>query len=52
MVGSSLTCTSPVFCSSYVQQTESEPSNVGNATEGNKVRKAGLHELMTMAWVK
>jgi hypothetical protein len=52
MVGSSLTCTSPVFCSNYVQQIEIEPCNTGNMTEGNKVREAGLHELMTVAWVK
>lgn len=52
MVGSSLTCTSPVFCNNYVQQIEVEPSNVGKTTEGNKVRKAELHELMTVAWVK
>jgi hypothetical protein len=50
MVGSSLTCTSPVFCSNYVQEIEVEPSNVGNTTEGNKVRMAGLLELMTVAW--
>jgi hypothetical protein len=43
MVGSSLTCMSPVFCSSHIQGIEIEPSNVDNATEGNKVRKAGLH---------
>jgi hypothetical protein len=52
MVGSSLTCTSPVFCSSYVRQIEIESHNVGNTTEGNKVRRAGLHELMAGAWVK
>jgi hypothetical protein len=52
VVGSSLTCTSPVFCSNYVQQIEAEPGNVGNTAEGNKVRKAGLHEWMTVAWVK
>lgn len=52
MVGSSLTCTSPVFYSNYVQQIEVEPSDVGNTAEGNKVRKAELHEFMTVSWVK
>ncbi|PNF40949.1 hypothetical protein B7P43_G08853 [Cryptotermes secundus] len=48
MVGSSLTCTSPVFCSNYVQQIEVDPSNVGNTTEGNKDGRQFLDVLLTV----
>jgi hypothetical protein len=63
MVGSSLTCSSPVYYSSNVQQTETELNNDGNKTECDKVRNMtnhlkgsivihGFHVLVTLVWIR